>query len=178
MWTQKACPCWSSRGGELVVGRGNGGQQPQCNDFRRIELQLQLRQKKQLQRLTMVAKVAVGDGGRQARMFTEGGETTTTKKNHHHNNMGCLEFAPGRLDNADRKVTGVGTQKGRVVVIAGPTAVGKSRIAIALAKQLRGEIISADSIQVPILLVLSFSIFLLHPIVILAFSMPQNRVSC
>lgn len=38
--------------------------------------------------------------------------------------------------------------KSRVIVIAGPTAVGKSNVAIALAKQLDGEIISADSIQV------------------------------
>lgn len=39
-------------------------------------------------------------------------------------------------------------QKGRVVIIAGPTAVGKTRLALALAKRLGGEIISADSVQV------------------------------
>jgi tRNA dimethylallyltransferase len=37
---------------------------------------------------------------------------------------------------------------GRCVFIAGPTAVGKSKIALALAEQLGGEIISADSMQV------------------------------
>jgi tRNA dimethylallyltransferase len=37
---------------------------------------------------------------------------------------------------------------GRCVFIAGPTAVGKSEIALALAEQLGGEIISADSMQV------------------------------
>src|SRR5882757_6270529 len=34
------------------------------------------------------------------------------------------------------------------IFIAGPTAVGKSEIALRLAEQLRGEIISADSMQV------------------------------
>lgn len=153
MWTQKACPCWFSRGGELVVGRGNG---TQCKDFwGPVELQTQNTKKKKRLLCKVVAKVAVGDSGRQARLLTEGGETTT--KNHGSHNVGCLEFHPGRLDNVDHrsttKVTGVGTQKGRVVVIAGPTAVGKSRVAIALAKQLGGEIISADSIQVPFILI-------------------------
>ncbi|MDD5218146.1 MAG: tRNA (adenosine(37)-N6)-dimethylallyltransferase MiaA [Candidatus Omnitrophica bacterium] len=35
-----------------------------------------------------------------------------------------------------------------VVFIVGPTAVGKSRLAMALAKQINGEIVSADSMQV------------------------------
>ena len=35
-----------------------------------------------------------------------------------------------------------------VLVIAGPTAVGKTRIAIELAKELNGEIVSADSRQI------------------------------
>lgn len=39
-------------------------------------------------------------------------------------------------------------QKPHLLVIAGPTAVGKSAIAIALAKRLGGEVISADSMQV------------------------------
>ncbi len=38
--------------------------------------------------------------------------------------------------------------KKRVVVIAGPTAVGKSRLAFEIAKSMDGEIISADSVQV------------------------------
>ena len=36
----------------------------------------------------------------------------------------------------------------RIIVIAGPTAVGKSRLSLELAKILDGEIISADSVQV------------------------------
>lgn len=36
----------------------------------------------------------------------------------------------------------------RVVAIVGPTAVGKSKLAVALAQQLKGEIVSADSMQV------------------------------
>ncbi|KAJ7515663.1 hypothetical protein O6H91_22G022300 [Diphasiastrum complanatum] len=39
-------------------------------------------------------------------------------------------------------------KKDKVIVISGPTGVGKSRLAIALAKKLGGEIISADSVQV------------------------------
>lgn len=39
-------------------------------------------------------------------------------------------------------------RKGRVVIIAGPTGVGKTRLALALAGRLGGEIISADSVQV------------------------------
>lgn len=35
-----------------------------------------------------------------------------------------------------------------VIIIAGPTAVGKTEITLELAKQLRGEIISADSMQI------------------------------
>ena len=35
-----------------------------------------------------------------------------------------------------------------LVVITGPTAVGKTDISIKLAKEINGEIISADSIQV------------------------------
>ncbi len=35
-----------------------------------------------------------------------------------------------------------------LVIIAGPTAVGKTALSIALAKKLNGEIISGDSMQV------------------------------
>ena len=38
--------------------------------------------------------------------------------------------------------------KQRLVIIAGPTAVGKSRAAVELAKHVNGEVISADSMQV------------------------------
>lgn len=39
-------------------------------------------------------------------------------------------------------------QKKPVLVVAGPTAAGKTRLAIAIAKRLGGEIISADSMQI------------------------------
>ena len=39
-------------------------------------------------------------------------------------------------------------KKDNMVVIAGPTAVGKSALGIELAKKLNGEIISADSMQI------------------------------
>jgi 2-phosphoglycerate kinase len=38
--------------------------------------------------------------------------------------------------------------KHKVIVITGPTAVGKTRLGLELAKKLGGEIISADSVQV------------------------------
>ena len=38
--------------------------------------------------------------------------------------------------------------KSKVIVITGPTAVGKTRLGLELAKKLGGEIISADSVQV------------------------------
>ncbi|MEW6189786.1 MAG: tRNA (adenosine(37)-N6)-dimethylallyltransferase MiaA, partial [Actinomycetota bacterium] len=39
-------------------------------------------------------------------------------------------------------------KKEKLLVIVGPTAVGKSKVAITLAKSINGEIISADSMQV------------------------------
>ena len=39
-------------------------------------------------------------------------------------------------------------RKSKLVTIVGPTAIGKTRISIILAKILNGEIISADSMQV------------------------------
>ncbi|PKA59237.1 tRNA dimethylallyltransferase 9 [Apostasia shenzhenica] len=41
-----------------------------------------------------------------------------------------------------------GKKKDKVIVIAGPTGAGKSRLALELAKKINGEIISADSVQV------------------------------
>ena len=38
--------------------------------------------------------------------------------------------------------------KSKIILIAGPTASGKSKIAINLAKKINGEIINADSMQV------------------------------
>lgn len=39
-------------------------------------------------------------------------------------------------------------QKQRLIIVTGPTAVGKTALSVALAKRLGGEIISADSMQV------------------------------
>ncbi len=39
-------------------------------------------------------------------------------------------------------------KKNKLVIISGPTAVGKSNLAISLAKKINGEIVSADSMQV------------------------------
>ena len=36
-----------------------------------------------------------------------------------------------------------------LIVLTGPTAVGKTKLSIALAKAVNGEIISADSMQLP-----------------------------
>ena len=38
--------------------------------------------------------------------------------------------------------------RNKILVIAGPTASGKTRLGIELARQLDGEIVSADSMQV------------------------------
>ena len=39
-------------------------------------------------------------------------------------------------------------QKSKVIVIGGPTASGKTALSIELAKQINGEIVSADSMQI------------------------------
>jgi tRNA dimethylallyltransferase len=38
--------------------------------------------------------------------------------------------------------------KSKIILVSGPTASGKSRLAVFLAKRIRGEIINADSMQV------------------------------
>ena len=38
--------------------------------------------------------------------------------------------------------------QGQIVVITGPTATGKTRLGIMLARELGGEIVSADSMQI------------------------------
>ena len=40
------------------------------------------------------------------------------------------------------------SSKPKVMVVTGPTAVGKTAVSLALAEKLNGEIISADSVQV------------------------------
>ena len=39
-------------------------------------------------------------------------------------------------------------QKRKIILLAGPTASGKSKLAIRLAQDLNGEIINADSMQI------------------------------
>ena len=38
--------------------------------------------------------------------------------------------------------------KGKIIAVVGPTAVGKTALSVALAKEYGGEIISCDSMQV------------------------------
>ena len=38
--------------------------------------------------------------------------------------------------------------KNKILIIAGPTAVGKTSLSIKLAKELNGEIVSTDSMQI------------------------------
>ena len=45
-------------------------------------------------------------------------------------------------------ITGIGHPRPRVVILVGPTGIGKSKLAIEWAEALGGEIISADSVQV------------------------------
>lgn len=50
--------------------------------------------------------------------------------------------------NHDKAVKNVKQRKGKLLVIIGPTAVGKTKLSIELAKRFNGEIISGDSMQV------------------------------
>ncbi len=49
------------------------------------------------------------------------------------------------IDESSVVMTG---EKPKLIVIIGPTAVGKTKLSIELAKQLDGEIISGDSMQI------------------------------
>ena len=40
------------------------------------------------------------------------------------------------------------SQKNKLIILTGPTAVGKTALSIELAKKIHGEIISADSMQI------------------------------
>jgi tRNA dimethylallyltransferase len=53
-----------------------------------------------------------------------------------------------KLPFPDKKKAPEGVKKKKVIVISGPTATGKTDLSIKLAKRLKGEIISADSMQV------------------------------
>lgn len=52
------------------------------------------------------------------------------------------------IDAAACSQEAVARGKPKVIIVTGPTAVGKSQAALSIAKQLDGEIISADSVQV------------------------------
>ena len=56
----------------------------------------------------------------------------------------------GGLTSAEKSVGSRAAALGapKVIIVTGPTAVGKTELALRLAEELNGEIISADSIQV------------------------------
>jgi tRNA dimethylallyltransferase len=57
-------------------------------------------------------------------------------------------FLDSRLGGNDKKITIMNNDKKKIVVILGPTASGKTKLAVELANKFNGEIISADSRQV------------------------------
>lgn len=57
-------------------------------------------------------------------------------------NFSCL------LRDKDKKETKIKVKKDKVIVILGPTASGKTSLAVKLADKFNGEIVSADSRQV------------------------------
>src|SRR3954471_20478843 len=54
---------------------------------------------------------------------------------------------PRRTASATSSLRGPGVADNRVVAVVGPTATGKSDLAVALAQRLDGEVINADSMQ-------------------------------
>ena len=52
------------------------------------------------------------------------------------------------MEKEELKKDGENVNKEKVIVIAGPTASGKTKISVELAKKLDAEIVSADSVQV------------------------------
>jgi DNA polymerase III delta prime subunit len=62
--------------------------------------------------------------------------------------MVCAPAAQPNLGCTASAEVGRPSAKPRVLVISGPTAVGKSALALELAQRLGGEIISCDSVQV------------------------------
>ena len=59
-----------------------------------------------------------------------------TRRASHSARVACMRWLSG------------GATKPRVVVLTGPTAIGKTKLAVRLAHELDGEVISADSVQV------------------------------
>ncbi len=60
-----------------------------------------------------------------------------------HDSKSCLE-----RDGSSSLPSGTSVMKSKILVILGPTATGKSSLAVSLAKKFNGEVISADSRQV------------------------------
>jgi hypothetical protein len=103
-------------------------------------------------RCSVRAKVAVDEGGRTRLQLTDC--PPAEKTNGIEISGRCpprLEFA-GRIDHGDCSIVkpAVRTQtSARVIVIAGPTAVGKTRVALALAKQVY-EGLNVGSAKTPV----------------------------
>ena len=55
---------------------------------------------------------------------------------------------PADEEHADRPSVPAALKPRKVLVIAGPTAVGKTRLSLSVARALGGEVVSADSVQV------------------------------
>ena len=61
----------------------------------------------------------------------------------------CAYVEPAELrKHASHAAADVKRVNPRVLVLTGPTAVGKTQLSLALAEHLDGEIVSADSVQV------------------------------
>ena len=61
----------------------------------------------------------------------------------------CVETLPGsRLTGGYSPTVSSNLAKPQVLIVTGPTAVGKTQLSLSLARALGGEIISADSVQV------------------------------
>lgn len=62
--------------------------------------------------------------------------------------MGRMSQAGAELQPEKKRVDEESSHKGRVLVISGPTGVGKTKLSLMIAKAVGGEVISADSMQV------------------------------
>lgn len=58
------------------------------------------------------------------------------------------QLSPRAVNLAGVNHTEQPAQKGRVIVVTGPTGVGKTEASLLLAERLNGEVVSADSVQV------------------------------
>lgn len=60
-----------------------------------------------------------------------------------------IKFTEYELDKKFRRIVQEGLKmNNKILVLAGPTAVGKTALSIELAKRLNGEIVSTDSMQI------------------------------